>query len=348
MTNSTSSLRTALLASASALALSFGLPTAGLAADLKGDGMAPPPPRPAFFVSLEGGNTCVTSDGQSFQGFLSATAGIDTSVTVNGNDCNGWTGRVGIGQEGKGILGGHFDYWGVFVRYSDFGTRKGSKSGASPAYYYYGLSETNTASTSADRTVIDFEVGRDVGVGATAHGNATWRIFGGLRYARFDSTTRMNGALTFSGYYYSYTYRSSVVDKSSFDGFGPRIGMSFKVPFGRGWGLTATGSASVLFGERTTNISAVDVFGGTYAQRFSSDDHVVNFEGEAGVYFSPFGPRSELVLGARAEHWADQIITSRTIVPVTGIGAAFIDPAKRELDHTNWGLFARMKIKLGD
>ena len=142
------------------------------------------------FMSLEGGLAC-QFDGQSTIASgeqVVGVGGVDTLPELarsnfNGNNC-GWTGRIGFGQERVQILGGMFDSWAIFGRHTEFGDHKLKASGAAffdplvPGTFRNDF----TGKSDANRTVIDLEVGKNLGTGTGI------RVFGGLRYARFEQT----------------------------------------------------------------------------------------------------------------------------------------------------------------
>ncbi|MGH7024464.1 MAG: hypothetical protein ACREEB_12875 [Caulobacteraceae bacterium] len=70
------------------------------------------------------------------------------------------------------------------VKYGRTFKRSRSFSGSTPGYYYgYPYAQSARSSTNVTHTVVDFEVGRDVGMGAA--GPTTLGL--GVRYAHFDA-----------------------------------------------------------------------------------------------------------------------------------------------------------------
>jgi hypothetical protein len=178
-------LRSALLVGVSlgALSIGFGGMSSADAADVKVPVAtkakvlkAPPPPLPTWFFSAEGGAACSNRNIAVRSGFV---PGVDLAHV--GNAC-GWTTRLGFGQENAALFGGMADYWGVFVRYTriqDSAPFNGPVGVffLSGNLYPYGLS-ANTG-FEEHRTVIDFEAGRDIGIGD----GSKLRALAGLRFA---------------------------------------------------------------------------------------------------------------------------------------------------------------------
>jgi hypothetical protein len=97
---------------------------------------------------------------------------------------------------------------------------------------------------------VDFEVGHDVGLGS-----ANARIFGGVRYAKFDETTD-----AFFGNGLAFYFQDQTLDvrkQSEFSGFGPRLGVDFDLPIGGGFSIGGVFAATILFGEVETRINQV-------------------------------------------------------------------------------------------
>jgi hypothetical protein len=169
----------------SAEAADVKVPAAGKVKLLKAP---PPPPLPSWFFLAEGGGACATSN-------IAVRSPFVPSVNLAhvGNAC-GWTARVGFGQEHTALFGGMADYWGVFVRYTritDNAPVNGVFGTAFPGFpnlYAYNLS----ANTGFDerRTVIDFEAGRDIGIGDASK----LRAIAGLRYAHYSNQTNVLGS----------------------------------------------------------------------------------------------------------------------------------------------------------
>jgi hypothetical protein len=345
----TVALRAALLVgvSAGALLIGFGGMTAADAADLKATKAkvlkAPPPPLPTWFFSAEGGAAC-SNDHAARSRFA---PGVDLAH-VGG--C-GWTTRVGFGQENTALFGGMADYWGVFVRYTriqdivPFNGPVGIFFPGSANLYPYGLS-ANTG-FEEHRTVIDFEAGRDIGIGD----GSKLRALAGLRFAHYSSDTNVVGSANHNG----NIYVPNFFTKQQFDGLGPRIGFSYRRPLVGMVELTADGSAAGLWGrfKTTVNDTLINPVGNPYSisGQESHNGWVGNLEGSIALAYAPYGPRGwDVSLGVRAEDWFAQIDTKSFSARSTNSGGP-VGPlsisAQRE-DRFNWGPFLRVKVPLGN
>ena len=291
------------------------------------------------FLSIEGGLTCASGDSVSpSQGPFNLPAGelfnIRTDLELGSDRC-GWSGRVGFGQHSVSIGPSWLDYWGLFVRHSEIPTdRTGANLIADITYYgvlYPNYAGPVRGESNEKQTVIDFEVGRDIGLGEEG---ATARVYGGARYARFEANNNVSGTQTGpSGFWY---YSISADTRAQFHGAGPRIGLEFSVPLSPPLTLVLGGSASALFGKQESTIDA-QVFSSFFGNSTSTslavseNDWVGNVEGEAAIKFKPFGPQGgNLAIGVRAEAWFDQ----------------FRGPNGQDLDRYDWGPFIRFNISL--
>jgi hypothetical protein len=348
-------LRSALLVGVSlgAISIAFGGMSGADAADLKVPAAAkvkvlkapppPPPPPPVWFFSAEGGAACSSSNIAVRSPFV---PGADLAHV--GSAC-GWTTRLGFGQEHTARFGGMADYWGVFVRYTriqDSAPVNGQFGTFFPGFvnlYPYGFA----ANTGFDerRTVIDFEAGRDIGIGD----GSKVRAIAGLRFAHYSSETNVLGSTNAGN-----TYAANFFTQQRFNGFGPRIGVSYRRPLLGMLELTAEGSASGLWGRYKTNLT--DTLDGIGAYSMSgSESHngwVGNVEGSIALAYAPYGPRGwDFSLGIRGEAWFNQIdintfnaaSTSRNNTPQ----APVLVFGERE-DRFNWGPFARLKVPFGN
>jgi hypothetical protein len=303
----------------------------------------PPPPPPTWFFSAEGGGACSSGSIAVRSPFV---PGADLAHV--GNAC-GWTARLGFGQEHTALFGGMADYWGLFVRYTRITDSAPANSQiqvlfpAFPNFYPYGFN----ANTGFDehRTVIDFEAGRDIGIGD----DSKVRAMAGLRFAHYSSETSVVGSTVPGG-----RYAANFFTQQQFNGAGPRIGLSYRRPLLGLIDLTAEGSAAELWGRYKTNIN--DTFNGvgpySIAGGQSHDGWVGNVEGSIALAYAPYGPRGwEASLGIRGEAWFNQIDTdtfsaSSSAHSGSSVGTALVT-GQRE-DRFNWGPFARLKLPFGN
>src|SRR5690242_14272803 len=303
----------------------------------------PPPPPPPWFFLAEGGGACSTSNIAVRSPFV---PGADLAHV--GNAC-GWTARVGFGQEHTALFGGMADYWGVFVRYTriqDSAPVNGVFGTFFPGFknlYPYNFS----ANTGFDekRTVIDFEAGRDIGIG----GESQLRAVAGIRFAHYTSETNVLGSAQHSG-----TYAANFFTKQEFNGAGPRVGLSYTTPLIGMVALAAEGSAAALWGRYRSNITDTLNGGGAYSISGgeSHNGWVGNLEGSIALAYAPYGPRGwEFSLGVRGEAWFNQIDTNAFSASTTSNHNTPQNPlsvsGQRE-DRFNWGPFLRVKVPFGN
>ena len=346
-------LRGALLVGVSlgALSLGFGGMSSAYAADLKAPATpkvkvlkAPPLPLPTWFFSAEGGSTCSSSNIAARSQFV---PGVNLAHV--GNGC-GWTTRLGFGQEHTSLFGGMADYWGLFGRYTQINGGSapvvgvfGTKFPGFPNLYPYSFN--SNAGFKEQRTVIDFEAGRDIGIGD----QSKLRAIGGLRFAHYSSDTTVLGLAQPNAYVVNFS------TQQQFDGLGPRIGFSYRRPLVGMIDLTADGSAAALWGRFKTNVN--DSLVGASAGNFSvsgQDSHngwVGNLEGSIAVAYAPYGPRGwDVSLGIRAEDWFSQIngkaFNASTVN--TGTPTAPVTVSAQRQDRFNWGPFLRVKVPFGN
>jgi hypothetical protein len=344
-------LRGALLVGVSlgALSIGFGGMSNADAANLKVPAAAkvkvlkppPPPPPPSWFFSAEGGGACSSSNIAVRSPFV---PGADLAHV--GSAC-GWTTRLGFGQEHTALFGGMADYWGVFVRYTriqDSAPVNGQFNLFFPAFanpYSYRFS--GNTGFEEHRTVIDFEVGRDIGIGD----GSKVRALAGLRFAHYSGETNVLSPT-------NSAYTANFFTRQQFNGFGPRIGFSYRRPLLGMLDLAAEGSASELWGRYKTNIT--DTFNGGNPYSItggeSHDGWVGNLEGSIAVAYAPYGPRGlEASLGIRGEAWFNQIDINTFSASSSAHSGTFTGTAlvtgQRE-DRFNWGPFLRLKVPLGN
>ena len=355
---SCSSFRRQLLCGVSA----FALPIAVTLTPVHADGFPP-----GTSISIEGGAICGLGD----NGTISATQDFYTtpygsgSVTAKSSfgkvDC-GSTGRLGLFQEQQGMFG-FADYWGIFVRHEDFGSQKFSASNsksipvpfnALPNTYTYHFGVDSAGAFDEERTVVDFEVGKDLGIGAP---DTKVRFFGGLRYARYTSELTDHGKASASlgsdicvnapCTSFSYGYNFAFQARDTFQGFGPRLGLSGQFPLYRDISMVFSGSGSALWGNHDVQISDT-ISGATGKFTFSDTGWVTNLEGEVGLSWllSPRG--AKLVAGVRWEGWFDQNqFKDYTVALDTTASAISKDCGSGSLDRNDWGPFVRFNLPIG-
>lgn len=308
---------------------------------------------PGMTFTIEGGAACATGDTGTFTNTYSYVGFLDDLNAVGqaafGRNGCGWTGRIGLFQDKPDIVPGWVDFWGIFVRRQEFGKDSFRTSGTDAKYDLTTFINSRGA-FDEDRTVLDFEVGKNLGIGS---GNAKLRLFGGIRYANYTSSLSASGT---AGSYCVYGsckyvgYPWSARSGSKFDGVGPRLGLTGEVPlFGRFF-LTGSVSGSLLWGEHQVRLNSSGFYPGGRS-KFSDNGTVTNAEGELGIGMPFFATRGTLIFGARWEGWFDQTKFKHYDLDVTldcgclGLAGSF--EGRGTLDRNNWGPFVRLNIPLG-
>jgi hypothetical protein len=303
----------------------------------------PPPPPPSWFFSAEGGGACSTGNIAVRSPFVPGA-----NLAHVGDAC-GWTTRLGLGQEHTGMFGGLADYWGLFVRYTriqDSVPVNGHFDFIFPGFYnLYPYGFNGNTGFDERRTVIDFEAGRDIGIGD----ESKLRAIAGLRFAHYSSETNVQGV----SFATSPGYVANFFTKQEFDGAGPRVGFTYRRPLLGMVELTADGSAAALWGRFKTDLNDTFIDNGAYSITGgeSHDGWVGNLEGSIALAYAPYGPRGwEASLGVRGEAWFSQIDTnpfSASSTDNSGPAKPFSIPGQRD-DRFNWGPFARLKVPFGN
>jgi hypothetical protein len=287
-------------------------------------------------ISLEGGEACSFGGRGTFTAnnptVIAGYSVPSTATTRFGNHC-GWTGRFGIFQQApQSAFFGNADYWGLFVRHMDSGKQSFSPSGNGykAGFIFPKYSSVAVPGTfKEERTVVDFEVGRNLGIGSPA---VNLRAFGGIRYARYQGT--LNTPVAFTG---KYNGTLNAVTKDTFEGAGPRFGLSGRGPIAGIVGFTFSGSGSAIVGN-----DKIDVTGGAQLSR-SRTQWVFNTEGEAGLTFALGKRGAELVSGVRAEAWFNQSGLNNVTTNVT-TGSFAVSGSR--LDRNDWGPFLRLTVPI--
>ena len=159
---------------------------------------------------------------------------------------NDWDVDAKIGYQAHGSPWS-FD---VGVKYGRTFGRNANFSGSIPTDFGY-YNETTHASTNVTHTVVDFEVGRDVGMGTLPT-----TVGLGVRYARFDATTTGNFSTyhsTADGAFFSSAGAFKVSRISNL--VGPRVFVRSRIPLNANgsWAVGWGGGAAVLFGSTSVN-----------------------------------------------------------------------------------------------
>jgi hypothetical protein len=166
---------------------------------------------------------------------------------------------------------------GVHLKDSPYSISAGIRRSNGSDHYEdeYGYSYDDVIST----TTLDFEVGRDVDLGA----NSTSRLTFGVRNVRIEASSEYNG------YYDSST-------QGTFQGTGPRIAFETSQPITNKLSLDVEAGLAVLFGS--THNDHISYYGYPYSG--DSDRTVQNLDFSAALSYL-ISPTSKVSLGVRAD-----------------------------------------------
>jgi outer membrane receptor protein involved in Fe transport len=153
-----------------------------------------------------------------------------------------------------------------------------------PKYYFHGINSSKaTVANREEHTIVDFEVGRDMGMGSALQS----RLKGGLRYGHLESTTRLDlfginnwympPEYAFVKYSSHYRYTADFLAEREFEGVGPTLSWEAAR---RLWGddagaqvdLDWSVTGGVLFGKQKTSVSGEETaayYYGKYYQGLS-------------------------------------------------------------------------------
>ena len=154
---------------------------------------------------------------------------------------------------------------------------------------YFSSGSTMSASTKERLTFIDFEVGRDIGVGDS---DARFRLFAGLRFARYRGRENVAGRTYFYSSGISIFFSSFTgTGTHRFTGIGPRIGFNSLTPISESLALRLDAAGALLFGKRKTSSSTVAYYYSTFyssSTRRSKSTVVPNLSVFAGLAWTPY------------------------------------------------------------
>jgi hypothetical protein len=173
----------------------------------------------------------------------------------------------------------------------------------------------NSASRDESNWVVDFMVGRELGLGT-----GTSQVKGGLRVAKIKGTTDGAGLLTsaISGYHIRQTYNQT----SKFTGFGPRVAIEGNTPLSGPWSLDYMAGVAVLFGkqsiDQTGSNPQLTPTGAFFANNCavgcaatfsnSASRAVFNTDGMLGIAYA-ITPNAKLALNYRFDYYASAMRT---------------------------------------
>ena len=271
-----------------------------------GSAAADPLPQ-GWFGSIEGGYSFVTGGDSVY--VIDRTAYPE----IKGNSVqldDGINGRFGIGYRFRGGWDMAFFISGLNttegdqtrVAYGDtpsgFDGLRPPLSVAGPVHLEEDAYEYTHANGEVDllSIMIDFEAGYDVGVG----GDASLRLFGGLRAGLIKHETRMHYGYDFADLGEPPLFR--VERTSSFTGAGPRLGFDGTVGLGGGFELFGGLNGAVLYGNLSRDMDTLGY--GNFTSREEDDGRFVyQAGGELGVGYrlTDMGVLGTIQIGYRTD-----------------------------------------------
>ena len=234
---------------------------------------------PAWWASVEGQYNSVQGDALEFY--------FEEVASLSAEPKDGWAGRLHLG-------GRISDDWSVAV-----GLRYGmaNKESDGSSFYYSDFNADADMSYKENHLVVDLEIGRDVGLG----NGGTARVFGGLRFARFD------GDGDFSAYYYSGSPISLDADATHrFTGVGPRIGVDASIPLAENVRVDIGVAGAALYGRRKLKVKGT--YSSFYGRSYDIDDSesknviVPNVEASVALIYL-LGANARISAGYKAEQF---------------------------------------------
>ena len=302
-------LRIALLAGASVVALAAAAPSAG-AADMNKPMPMKAPPAPVAKNTwtwwIEGGAFNTAGDAFSIGPVIS-----------NIKPKWGWEGAAGfdwLPGWGPWHLIGQFRY-GTAQRTQSF---HGSTTLIVPTGTTLVAIASNNEKIRDDHWLVDFAVGRDLGLGNGS--NAQWKL--GLRVADLRAKLTANGSVSTTPIAAAGPFNTQ--QTATFVGAGPRLGVDGSTQLGGGWSLDWLGGVAVLFGERQTTQTTfptpigLGVFAPiTSGQATSNTTAVFNVDGQAGLSYW-FSPNMKITASYRVDAYFSAL---KTIKPGTANGS---------------------------
>jgi len=217
-------------------------------------------------------------------------------------------------------------------------TKKTSRSDKFVNQYYssgsYGLRSVKTQE-SEKHSVVDFEIGHDVGVGIFGGGVTT--VGAGVRFAHFESTTTGS----FSTYSNYTTSRAGTINvKRKNDAVGPRVFIQSVSPLpgvlgdgglSLGWGV----GGGILFGKQTVDSNPVIASGnaGPFTKVSRSQDHKTGtVDGFVQINWDPFKSPVSVNFGYKFDVFTDALDGGYAV--------------SREVNQVNQGPFIGLSLKL--
>jgi hypothetical protein len=242
MRQNSRALRLTLLAGASVLALVAASPNAS-AADMAAPMAKKAPPPPAAVVKdrwswwIEGG------------AFGSGGGDVNFAGPVGLKPNWGGEGAIGFDWQAAAFAPWHFSgqfRYGAATKGRPLALAVSGTAGGTP----FAVTVVGNESLREDHWLVDFAVGRDLGVG---NANAQWKF--GVRVADLRAKLTAAGVISGTVGGSATTTPFTIVEKSNFLGAGPRLGIEGSTPLGGAWSFDWLAGAAALFGHRELKVT---------------------------------------------------------------------------------------------
>jgi hypothetical protein len=232
-----------------------------------------------------------------------------------------WDSRPASAFNGTLVLGYRLpdSPWSLAFRYN----RETSKTDRHLDFSTTGRAYRAYDASKESHDVLDFEIGRDIGLGHALPDKAKIRAKMGIRFARFSATSR------FTGHYTSYGVWLTPYDfdrRSRFKGIGPSIGLETRIRLGGSLSVDFEGSAAALYGRQ----SYKTYFWSSTSTRKKTI--AMNLTGALGISYKPPGSNFRISAGYKADAWFNAMRAEKS-------------PGQEgRFDRIYHGPFLRMKI----
>lgn len=231
-------------------------------------------------------------------GFWQADGGLGPSQPVFGPlaDMLGLGGAVGLEVRPPSL-----SPWSFGVNLQVGGTRRKKQTFSTFASSSPSVGATLTQSRKAEHLILDFMVGRDMGLGLDRTGEPLLQLQAGLRYARLKENERADSAIFTSSGSFVDIFRK--IDRS-FSGIGPRLAVVGSYPLSGGFSLEGRVGAALLYGRSNlkTSFGATSngVLLGSTGSRTHKNGWVPSIDASLGVSYT-FNQHAKVTLGYKAQ-----------------------------------------------
>ncbi len=171
-----------------------------------------------------------------------------------------------------------------------------TEGGEASSFSYFQDIYTGQTKARASHVALDFEIGRDVGLGALGLSEADLKLKFGVRYAQLSAIEKTKTHYEV-GAGYSGSYNNHHISRL----IGPRIGFESSVPLGdSSFSFDLNAAGAILFGKRKTKQSSnpIAIFGDqdrSFTRKKSAT--VANVDAFAGISVLMPGHNSKISIG---------------------------------------------------